>query len=149
MIKRIVSILAALALWAAPCLRAAGTEDAAQEPAQEHAAAYVLIVTDAQYGALPLPDTEEGAYSYPLRQRSADGTLVYNIIRVTKDGFFVEEASCDNQDCVHQGEVTLENRGARLLGNMVICLPNHLTLSLVTWEELMEFVSSMQAGAGS
>ena len=36
---------------------------------------------------------------------------------------------------MHQGEVTLENRGVRLLGNQVICLPNQVTLALLNPQE--------------
>ena len=47
----------------------------------------------------------------------------------------MESSNCDNQDCVGQGEVTLENRDSRILFNMVICLPHRLTLELLTREE--------------
>ena len=143
MMKRILSVLLLGALCAGLLLGPWGLAENSEE--QEHAAAYVMVVTDTQFGWLPLPDTEEGAYSYPLRQQKQDGTVVYNIIRVTKDGFWVEEASCDNQDCVHQGIVTLENRATRVLGSMVICLPNQLTLTLMTWEEIVEMMAQ-QAG---
>ena len=44
----------------------------------------------------------------------------------------MEASNCENQNCVQQGEVTLENRDSRALLNMVICLPHNLTLELLT-----------------
>ena len=145
MMKRILSVFLLTLLVACRLQEPLALAEGTEKKEQEHAAVYVMVMTDTQFGWLPLPDTEEKAYSYPLRQLKEDGTVVYNIIRVTKDGFWVEEASCDNQDCVHQGTVTLENRATRVLGSMVICLPNHLTLTLMTWEEIEEMMSQ-QAG---
>ena len=45
------------------------------------------------------------------------------------------EADCEGHDCISEGEVTLENRQDRLLGNMVVCAPHRLTLYLYTPEE--------------
>ena len=53
----------------------------------------------------------------------------------------MKSSTCDNQDCVKQGVVTLENMEERLLGNMIICLPNQVTLSLYTTEELLALLS--------
>lgn len=47
----------------------------------------------------------------------------------------MKSSSCDNQACVHQGIVTLENMSTRVLQNMIICLPNEVVLSLLTPEE--------------
>ncbi|MBE0601706.1 MAG: NusG domain II-containing protein [Firmicutes bacterium] len=56
----------------------------------------------------------------------------YNIVHVFAGGFEVSEANCYNQDCIHQGEVTVDNMAGRALSNEVICLPHKLVLSLVT-----------------
>jgi len=45
------------------------------------------------------------------------------------------ESSCDNQDCIYQGTVTLENKKERVLQNMILCLPNEVILELLTEEE--------------
>ena len=47
----------------------------------------------------------------------------------------MESSNCENQTCVGQGEVTLENRDLRPLFNMVICLPHNLSLELLTRAE--------------
>jgi hypothetical protein len=41
------------------------------------------------------------------------------------------ESSCPNQDCVHQGAVTVDNADARPLLNQIICLPNRVVLEMV------------------
>ena len=59
-----------------------------------------------------------------------DGGKV-NVIRMTDGGFEMQEATCPNQDCVRQGEVTAENASRRALGNRVICLPNRVEVRLI------------------
>lgn len=59
-----------------------------------------------------------------------------NVIHVTPGSIWMESSTCENQDCVEQGEVTLENRTARILGNVIVCLPNLVQLELFTAEEL-------------
>jgi hypothetical protein len=58
-----------------------------------------------------------------------------NTVHISPDGFYMASATCNNQDCVHQGQVTLNNRDVRLLGNQVVCLPNKVILELLTPEE--------------
>ncbi len=70
-----------------------------------------------------------------------------NVVSYTPQSIRMKEASCDNQDCVHQGEVTLDNMNKRILNNMVICLPNQVVLMLLTPEEAqaqMDSVSDQQ-----
>ena len=49
----------------------------------------------------------------------------------------MEDSTCANHDCIDQGIVTLENRKERILGNMIICLPNQVCLQLYTPEEIL------------
>ena len=63
-----------------------------------------------------------------------EGTV--NTIHVTPDSIWMESSTCENQDCVEQGVVNAENRHARVLGNMIICLPNRVQLELCDAEEL-------------
>ena len=44
----------------------------------------------------------------------------------------MKESNCTNQDCVHQGDVTLQNIASRPLANQIICLPHKVVLELVT-----------------
>ena len=95
---------------------------------------YVLVSYGSSSGWLPLP--EEGEYTFPLTQVLADGTFTENVIHLTTEGVYMESSTCENQDCVHEGLVTFENRDSRVLGNMIICLPNMVALELYTWEEV-------------
>lgn len=98
------------------------------ETAKGEVMAYlVLTMGDTRYKPLPL--YKETAYR--LRQR--DGKE--NVFHVTRDSVYMESANCDNQNCIHQGTVTLSNRDARVLGNMIICLPNQVVLELITPKE--------------
>jgi hypothetical protein len=59
----------------------------------------------------------------------------------------MESATCENQDCVHQGEVTLENKNARVLENLIICLPNQVYLELYSTEELLALSAGQEGGS--
>lgn len=135
--RRFACLLLAALLWAVCCAgaEAPGTSDA-PGPTPAPARGYVLVTTSTQQGLLPLP--EEGEYSYPLHQVGPDGQQMENVIHVTADGVYMESSTCENQDCVNQGEVTLENRDERILSNMIICLPNLVYLELYTPEEIVE-----------
>lgn len=93
-----------------------------------------LVVTVGSKTYQPIPLTEEGYY----RLRHGD---CINVVHVTPTSIDMHEANCDNQDCVEQGEVTLENKDTRILGNMIICLPNQVTLQLYSRDELVDWLS--------
>ena len=95
-----------------------------------------LVVSVAGMMYEPIPLVEEGRYS--IRR----GDLV-NVIEVTPTSIKMHESSCDNQDCVEQGTVSLENYKQRVLQNMIICLPNEVVLELYTTEELAQLMLSM------
>jgi hypothetical protein len=102
----------------------------------------VLVATATQSGWLPLP--EAGEASYPIHQLLPDGTEAVNTIHLTPEGVYMEDSTCEGHDCVQQGIVTLENREERILGNMIICLPNQVTLQLFTPEELLQMAKEQQ-----
>ena len=118
-----------------------GATDAPEEDPKP-AKGYVLVTTATQSGWLPLP--EEGEVSYPIRQILPDGSEAENVIHLTPDGVYMEDSTCANHDCIQQGTVTLENRDERILSNMIICLPNQVTLQLFTPEELLEMAKGEQ-----
>ena len=49
-----------------------------------------------------------------------------NEIVVTSEGAYMAFSSCDNQLCVHMGEVTLDNWETRPNQAFIICLPNRV-----------------------
>ena len=148
MYRKILIVLLAALLCAVGLAEVPGVEPSVEpalsaEPSVEPGAtpqpakAYVLVTTATQMGFLPLPD--EGEYSYHLEQVLSDGTATENVIHVTSEGVYMEDSTCDNHDCIDQGEVTLENRQDRILGNYIICLPNQVTLQLMTPDEIVDY----------
>ena len=116
---------------------ASRSADAPQSAADEPAAYVLCSLPSSGYtGLIPLP--AEGSVSYPIRQTLSDGTEAENVLHLTPEGFCMESSTCPNQDCVHQGLVTFENRETRILQNSVICLPNRVTVSLYSAEEIAQ-----------
>ena len=105
-------------------------------PALEQADAYLSVqIGQTVYDPIPLSDANE------MEIVQGDGKR--NVVSFTPESIVMKEASCDNQDCVQQGEVTFINLSRRVLGNMIICLPNQVVLSLLSpleaqnqWEQL-------------
>lgn len=106
---------------------------------------YVLVSTATDVRWLPLP--ESGEETIAVRQ-TRDGKELENVLHLTPDGVYMESSTCEGQDCVKQGEITLENRHERVLQNFIICLPQQVTLELYTPEEILQMASQMQ-GAGA
>lgn len=84
--------------------------------------ALVVYVDGKEYIRSPLKAGET------IRVLQEDGSE--NVIRMTENGFYMESASCPNQDCIEQGEVTTDNWTRRKLLEQVICLPNRVTVAL-------------------
>ena len=126
-------------ITAAP--EAAAAPEATATPDLSQVKAF-LVVTVGDKTYQPIPLTEEGYY----RLRHGD---CINIVHVTPTSIDMHEANCDNQDCVEQGEVTLENKDTRILGNMIICLPNQVTLQLYSRDELMDWLTTVQEDAAN
>lgn len=91
----------------------------------------LLTVHGIPYDIIPLRDNGE----FVLTQSDIGAT---NTIHTTKYSAWMAHSTCDNQDCVEQGIVSLDNIKERILGNMIICLPNGLMVELLTAEELAE-----------
>ena len=96
--------------------------------AEYPAESYLLVTTESGVYS-PIPLTNDNAF----RITQPDGGE--NVIHIGHNCFYMESSNCDSQNCVEQGEVTLENRETRLLFNMVICLPHGLSLELLTAAE--------------
>lgn len=97
--------------------------------AQDVDAYLVVSVQGLVYEPIPLID--EGSFTITQGDSSLSNT-----IHITKDSIYMESSSCDNQDCVQQGVVSLDNMDSRVLSNMIICLPNQVVLELHTPESL-------------
>lgn len=119
----------------------AAPSQAASDGADDTAApvrAY-LLVTVGGVAYQPLPLTQEGDYTITQKATGAE-----NVIHVSETGVYMKSSTCENHDCVQQGEVTLDNKDARILGNMIICLPNQVTLELYSDQELRDALADRQ-----
>lgn len=82
-----------------------------------------VYVNGSLYLTAPLKPGED------LTVTQEDGSV--NVIRMVEGGFFMQESTCKNQDCIYQGAVTQENWSQRILGTHVICLPNRVDVMLL------------------
>ena len=87
----------------------------------------VLTVGNRQYGD-PIPMDRDKIIT--LRQE--DGKI--NKVHITPETVYMESSTCDNQDCVQQGEVHVDTYKDRILGTYVICLPNNVSIEMVPVE---------------
>ena len=62
------------------------------------------------------------------------GEIVHHKVHITPEKAYMEYSSCENQDCVGQGEITMDNYKTRILSTFVICLPNNVTVEMVPVE---------------
>lgn len=149
----IPAVLAALVLLLSGCFAAAETAGPAETASPEDghpflweiteddpAVAYVLVTLSYSAGLLPLP--LEGEYTKTIRQVLPDGSEYINVLHLTPEGFWMEEANCEGHDCIGEGEVTLSNREERILWNMVICLPHRLSAELITRAEAEQLLGA-------
>ena len=127
----VVAILVALiCLVGGLALAKSGAQPAGEQPDGEVKPAYLVInVAGTVYNPIRL----DGEDRYTITR----GDMV-NVIAVTPDSVTMHSSTCDNQDCVLQGTVSLENRHQRVLQNAILCLPNEVMLELYTEEEARE-----------
>ena len=88
----------------------------------------ILTVGSRQYGD-PIPMDRDKIITI----RQSNGQI--NKVHITPDSAYMEYSTCDNQDCVGQGHITLDNYETRILSTFVICLPNNVTIEMVPAEE--------------
>lgn len=114
------------------------------------AESYLLVRTN-QSSSPPIPLNEE--YSFTVKQHNGSE----NVIHVGVNSFYMESSNCDNQNCVEEGTVTLDNMNERVLFNMILCLPHQLSLEMLTPDEartvflemLAQQETLQQTGSGS
>lgn len=118
----------------------------AEETAEAPAVGYVRITVGTESRWFPLPPEED--YTITVRQTNPEtGEEMVNYITLTPDGVYMKESTCDHQDCVDMGVVTLENKAERILGNVVVCLPHQVMLELYSTEELMNLYGLTEGSA--
>ena len=87
----------------------------------------ILTVGGRQYGD-PIPMDRDKIIT--LRQ---DDDKI-NKVHITPEKVYMESSTCDNQDCVQQGEVHVDTYQDRILGTYVICLPNNVSIEMIPAE---------------
>lgn len=53
-----------------------------------------------------------------------------NVVRMTEQAVWMEDADCEGRDCVQMGEVTRENLETRVMGGFIICLPHRISVEV-------------------
>ena len=101
--------------------QAAESERDAKAPEAE---AYLYLYLNSRlYGIVPLGEEQD------MTVDQGDG--VVNVIHLLPNGFYMASSTCENQLCVMEGTVTVDNYQNRILGTSVLCLPHGLDLELV------------------
>lgn len=93
-------------------------------PGQAEAPGYVYIILNNRVWGIEALGEERN-----VTVDQGDGVI--NVIHLLPNGYYMESSTCDNQLCVTEGVVTLENRQRRFLGASVYCLPHNLQVELI------------------
>lgn len=120
----------------------ASATDLATATDAQPAKAYVIVTAGNESRIFPVPDEGEYSFTVVMHHEGADDSE--NVVHITSEGMYMERSTCENQDCVEQGTVTLDNRQERALFNMIVCLPNQVMLELYTPEEIVEMFSQAE-----
>ena len=120
----------------------ASATDLATATDAQPAKAYVIVTAGNESRIFPVPDEGEYSFTVVMHHEGADDSE--NVVHITSEGMYMERSTCENQDCVEQGTVTLDNRQERALFNMIVCLPNQVMLELYTPEEIEEMFSQAE-----
>ena len=72
--------------------------------------------------------------SAPRTVRVEQPNGAVNVVEVSDHGAVMLLSTCDNQLCVHMGEVTVDNWEFRPNQAFIICLPNRVSVELVVVE---------------
>lgn len=143
----LMAIMISLCLLPA-CAETATPSETSGTKSFEDYKGFVYVELNGQFRWYPLADSAEESYSVTVRQTTEDGKELHNVIHITDQGVVMESSTCENQDCVGQGEVTLENRELRILSNYIICLPQQVVVQLYSTEEFLQWYSSYMSVQG-
>lgn len=133
-----VAVIAAVFVVALALHRSTVAPSLLPEDLPNQVQAYLYITVGGEpYQLLPL----EGEGQFSLTQGD---TGMVNVVHVTPTSVWMADSTCDNQDCVEQGVVSLDSMDGRVLGNMIICLPHQVTLELYTAEEITALVRQQE-----
>lgn len=86
----------------------------------------IITVDGKEYARVPL--------SKPQTVTVAQENGCVNVVEVSDHGAVMQSSTCDNQLCVHMGEVTVDNWEFRPNQQFIICLPNRVSIELAVTE---------------
>ena len=88
----------------------------------------VITVAGRQYGD-PIPMDRDKI----ITVKQENGAI--NRIHITPEYVVMESSTCENQDCIGEGEVNVNTYKDRILSTYIICLPNQVTIEMVPADE--------------
>ena len=88
----------------------------------------VITVAGRQYGD-PIPMDRDKIIT--VKQENGE----INRIHITPEYVEMESSTCENQDCIGEGEVNVNTYKDRILSTYIICLPNQVTIEMVPADE--------------
>lgn len=88
----------------------------------------VITVAGRQYGD-PIPMDRDKIITI----KQENGAI--NRIHITPEYVEMESSTCENQDCIGEGEVNVNTYKDRILSTYIICLPNQVTIEMVPADE--------------
>lgn len=137
----LIIVLALIAAVAAAALLIPANTPAPPADTELTAAGYVYITAGQEGRWFELPEEES---SITIRRTMEDGTEKINVIQFTPDSVCMHSSTCDNQDCVEQGIVSLTNKSERVLQNLIVCLPNEVSIELFSREEMAQMLEAAE-----
>lgn len=108
----------------------------------EPAESYLVVWVDDYFQPVPLLQKYAGRLL-----RIARTETDFNVVEIGRNSFEMHEASCPDQVCVTEGEVTLANRQERILGDYVICMPNAVVLEMQSAQQMLTLLEESLAPA--
>lgn len=112
----------------------AATDAPPAEKLELIAKGYVCITVSGESRWFELPTEEDVSMTLSREE-------MVNVIRLSTEGVVMHSSTCDNQACVEQGWVTLENKDKRVLQNMILCLPHEISIELYSQEEMAQLLA--------
>ena len=82
----------------------------------------IITVDGKEYARVPLSKPQI------VTVKQKNGSV--NVVEVSSRGAVMASSTCDNQLCVHMGEVTVDNWEFRPNQQFIICLPNRVSIEL-------------------
>ena len=86
----------------------------------------IITINGEEYARVPL--------AQPQTVTVAQDNGCVNVVEVSDHGAVMLSSTCDNQDCVDQGEVHIDTYMDRILSTYIICLPNNVSIEMVPVE---------------